>query len=100
VGRIAIHVLPGARATAVAGPFGDAIKVRVAAPAERGAANATLIRFLADVLGVATARVAITRGAGARRKQVEVADLDDHAIRARLLARGTAAAPPRPRSPR
>ena len=97
MGRIAITVLPGARATEVAGPVGDAIKVRVAAPAERGAANAALIRFLADVLGVATARVTIARGVGARRKQVAVADLDDHAIRTRLLA---CAAPPRIRSHR
>jgi len=43
-----IHVQPNARRTEVAGRHGDAIKIKVAAPPVNGAANAELIRFLAD----------------------------------------------------
>ena len=38
-GQLAVHVVPRARATEVVGRYGDAIRVRLAAPPVDGAAN-------------------------------------------------------------
>lgn len=86
MGSVTVHVVPRARATAVAGEHGDAIKIRIAAPPVDGAANAELVRFVAQRLGVPARRVTITRGAGARRKTVEVSGMESRALRAALTA--------------
>ncbi len=44
--------MPGASRSAIAGPLGDRLKVRVAAPAEKGRANRALVKLLRDWLGV------------------------------------------------
>lgn len=69
---LTIHVQPKARTTDVAGWYGDAIKIRVAAPPVDGAANETLMRFLADRLGVSRSAVRIVSGATARRKRLAI----------------------------
>jgi uncharacterized protein (TIGR00251 family) len=86
VGRVALHIVPRARATAVAGSHGDAVKIRVAAPPVDGAANAELVRFLAARLNVPAARVTIVGGAGARRKTVAVEGRGADEIERALLA--------------
>jgi uncharacterized protein (TIGR00251 family) len=84
-GRVVVHVQPRARRTEVVGPFGDAVKVRLAAPPVDGAANAELVRFVAERLGVARASVRVVTGAAARRKVVEVDGFDGAAVRRGLL---------------
>ena len=46
-----VYVQPGAHASAVAGRYGEMVKVRVAAPAERNRANDAVCRLIADQLG-------------------------------------------------
>ena len=67
-----IHVQPGARRTEVAGPHGDSLKIRVAAPALEDRANDALVEFIAEKLGVAKRDVSIAAGARSREKRVEV----------------------------
>jgi len=67
-----LHVQPGAARTGVAGPHGECLKIRLAARAVDGAANACLIEFLAERLGAARRDVEILAGAAARRKRVAV----------------------------
>ena len=50
--ELTLHVQPGARRTEVAGMYGDALKVRLAAPPVDGKANEALVRFLAVSFGV------------------------------------------------
>src|SRR4051812_46271702 len=69
---LTVRVQPGARRSAVVGPLGEALKVKVAAPAVDNKANAELVRFLASQLGVTSRAVTIVRGATARTKQVAV----------------------------
>lgn len=85
VAALVVHVLPRAKATAVAGRHGDAIRIRVAAPPVDGAANEALLRFLAERLGVPRRSVMIVRGAGSRRKTVQVAGLTRAEVERRLL---------------
>lgn len=66
---------PRASRTEVVGPYGGALKIRLAAPPVDGAANAALIRFLADRLGVAASAVTLVAGAGGRSKVVAVAGI-------------------------
>ena len=85
MGTIALHVLPRARATAVAGRHGDAVKIRIAAPPVDGAANAELLRFLAARLGVPATRLTIVAGARGRRKTVAVEGMERKGIERALL---------------
>jgi uncharacterized protein (TIGR00251 family) len=76
VGRIAVVVSPGAKRSEVVGRRGDAWKLRVAAPPERGRANAAVCALLAEALGVPTSSVRVVAGTTSRRKLVEVDGLD------------------------
>lgn len=70
---LTLHVQPGARRSGIAGPHGDALKVRIAAPAVDNKANSALIEFLSETLQVPRSAISIRQGAGARRKVVEIA---------------------------
>jgi uncharacterized protein (TIGR00251 family) len=74
---LTVHVQPDARATAVAGLHGDALKVRVAAPATDNRANAALLAHLQAVLGLPAARIRLRSGVRGRRKLVQIEDVDD-----------------------
>jgi uncharacterized protein len=86
MGRISLVVSPGARSTELVGRHGDAWKVRVAAPPERGRANAAVEELLAELLGVPRADVRVAGGASSKRKEVDVAGLDAEEIGRRLSA--------------
>lgn len=73
--RISVYVQPRASKTEVAGMYGDALKIRVAAPPVDNAANAALIEFIAAKLGIAKRSVTIVAGAAGRRKVVEIDDV-------------------------
>ncbi len=69
---LTLHIQPNARVTAVAGRYGDAIRVRIAAPAVDGKANVALIKFLHIWLDLPIKQIRIKRGARGRRKIVEL----------------------------
>jgi uncharacterized protein (TIGR00251 family) len=65
-------VQPRASRTELAGRYGSAIKVRLAAPPVDGAANDALVRFLSERLAVPRSAVRLEAGAGGRAKIVVV----------------------------
>lgn len=69
---LALHAQPGAKRTEVAGVHGEALKIRVAAPALEDRANAALIEFLAQRFGVAKRDVTLVSGAKSREKRFEI----------------------------
>ncbi len=71
--RLVVTVQPGASRTAVVGVHGDALKIKLAAPAVDGRANTALIEFLGRSFGVAPSRVALLQGNRGRRKMLELA---------------------------
>lgn len=75
---------PGSRRPAVAGRHGDAWKIRVAAPPERGRANDAVVRLLAEALRVAPSDVELVSGESSRDKVVLVHGLADADADARL----------------
>jgi uncharacterized protein (TIGR00251 family) len=68
-----LHCQPGAKRTEVAGPHGDALKIRLAAPAVKGRANEALIGFLAASFAVPRRNVTLLRGETGRAKTVRIA---------------------------
>jgi uncharacterized protein (TIGR00251 family) len=68
-----VHVQPGARVSGVAGLHGEALRVRIAAPAVDDKANAALVAFLAERLGVPKRALEIRRGQHGRQKTIAVA---------------------------
>jgi uncharacterized protein (TIGR00251 family) len=71
-----VHVQPHAGRTEFAGLHGGHLKVRIAAPAAGGKANAALVWFLADKLDLPGRRVMIRRGSHARTKTIEISGQD------------------------
>ena len=69
---LTLHIQPGAKRTEVAGVYGDALKIRLAAPPVDGKANAALIGFVAERLGLAKSAVTLKSGQTSRRKMLEV----------------------------
>jgi uncharacterized protein len=69
---LAVHAQPGAKRTGFCGLHGDALKVRVAAPALEDRANDALIEFLAKRFGVAKREVTLVSGAKSREKRFEI----------------------------
>ena len=70
-----LTVVPGAQRTQVVGLYGDRLKIRLAAPPEKGAANRELIDFLARALDLPKSSLKLTAGAQSRSKVVAVYDL-------------------------
>lgn len=69
---VSVHAQPGAKRTELAGLHGQALKVRVAAPALEDRANEALAEFLAGVFRVPRRAVRLTSGARSREKRFEV----------------------------
>jgi uncharacterized protein (TIGR00251 family) len=69
---LSIQAQPGAKRTEVAGLHGDALKIRVAAPALEDRANEALIAFIAGKLGIAKREVTLVSGAKSREKRFAV----------------------------
>jgi uncharacterized protein len=67
-----LHVQPGARTSGWAGRHGKALKLRLAAPAVDGRANAACIDFLAAAADVPRRSVQITQGELSREKVVTI----------------------------
>ncbi len=82
--RINVYVQPRASKTAIAGMHDGCIKVRLAAPPVDGAANAALIEFIAERLGIAKSRVRLVSGASSRRKVLEIEGTDQATVAASL----------------
>lgn len=70
---LSLHIQPGAKKTEIVGEHGDALKIRLATPPVDGKANAALLEFIADRLGVGKSAVTLKSGQTSRRKVVEVA---------------------------
>ena len=84
---LAVKVVPKASRDQIVGALGEALKVSVAAPPERGAANQAVCRVLAAALGVRVQQVCVESGHGSPRKIVRIRDVNADAVRAALPQR-------------
>jgi len=86
VSMLEVKVVPGARRDVLVGWLGEALKVRVSAPPEKGKANAAVVRLLARELGVAPERIEIVSGHGSPRKRLAIEGLHSDELRSRIDA--------------
>ncbi len=73
---VTVRVTPGGRRSELIDASGDELRVRVAAPAVEGKANAELRRLLGELFGVRRAAVGVVRGERSRHKAVRIEGLD------------------------
>ena len=81
---LTLKVIPRSSVNAVAGVQADALKLKITAPPVDSAANAEVVRFLAQVLDVPRGAVQLLRGATSRHKQVQVVGLSGSQVLQRL----------------
>jgi uncharacterized protein (TIGR00251 family) len=79
---VEVWAVPGASKTEIAGLHGGALRIRVAAPPERGKANRALEKVLSAISGT---DVELIRGPVSRRKSFFVKDVGPSAL-AHLIA--------------
>lgn len=83
---LALRIVPNAKRSEIVGEYGEAVKIKVAAPAVDGKANAALLEFLAEKLNVSVRAVSLVAGEKARDKRITVEGMSPEEARRRLLA--------------
>ena len=82
-----LHVTPRGSRSEIIGWRDDTLCIKITAPPVEGAANAAVVKFIADSLGVRKSQVVLMSGERSREKTVRVAGLSDSDIRSRVEAR-------------
>jgi uncharacterized protein (TIGR00251 family) len=82
--EISVKVVPGASRDRIAGVLGDAIKIQVAAPPEKGKANQAVIRLLAELLQHPAREISVVQGPTSPRKTILVRGMSRDAAMAAL----------------
>lgn len=82
--RLDVKVVPGARRDEIAGPLGDRLKIRVAAPPEDGRANKSVCALVAKALGVRASDVTVIAGPASAEKTLRIAGRSAADVRAAL----------------
>jgi len=78
------HIVPNAKTEQVVGTHGDAIKIKLRAPAVDGKANAALLNFLAEQLEISKHAIVLKRGEKSREKLIRIEGLREIEIHRRL----------------
>ncbi len=73
---LALKIIPNAPQNEIVGWLGEALKVKIHAPALEGRANDELLEFLAEKLGLPRRCVTLLRGDKSRQKVVQLEGLD------------------------
>ena len=81
-----LKIIPNAPRDEIAGWLGDALKVKVHAPALEGRANDALLEFLAGKLSLPRRAVTLVRGDKSRHKVVRITGLDLAGVKALLAS--------------
>ena len=93
---LTVRVQPGAQRNKIIGLQGEALKIKIAAPPVDNKANAALVDFLAETLGLPKSAIAIRHGATSQGKLVEIAGDGCLAARLKALAGRSTTHDPRP----
>jgi hypothetical protein len=80
----AVKVHPRAKKDAVAGEFGNALKLSLTAPPAEGRANEACRKFVAKLLKVPRSSVTIASGQASREKVIRVSGLSAKELEGRL----------------
>jgi uncharacterized protein (TIGR00251 family) len=81
---LSVVVQPRARRPGVVGRHGDAVKLRVAAPAAAGRANRAVCDLVASVLGARPTDVTVASGTTSRHKRLAIRSIPPASVAAWL----------------
>ena len=81
--KLKIKVVPGASRSEIAGWMGESLKIRIAAPPEKGKANAAVTALLCITLNLAAGAVRVVTGSRSQQKVIAI----DGMSRAEVLQR-------------
>jgi len=81
MGRLNVKNVPGSSRDQIVGWLGDALKIKVMTPPEKGTANKAVIGLLAKTLGLSNDAIQIESGHASPSKVITVTGLDDGAIK-------------------
>ncbi len=84
---IPFKVSPGAKHSEIKGVVDGVVQVKIAAPPVEGKANARLIEFLSETLGISKSSIRIVRGQSNRNKLVEITGVDRDTVIKKLTGR-------------
>ena len=79
--RLMVMVVPGSSRDQIVGWLGDALKIKVTAPPEKGKANEAVVELLAAALGIAADDISVVSGHSSPTKLVAIFGMDDETIR-------------------
>ncbi|MDF2578090.1 MAG: hypothetical protein K0S74_1574 [Chlamydiales bacterium] len=82
---LSVKVIPQAHRNELIGWEQECLKVRIAAPPEKGKANDSLLRFLAAKLDVRLSQISIESGDTNKRKRLSIVGLSWEDIKAKLV---------------
>jgi uncharacterized protein (TIGR00251 family) len=85
VATLRFHIVANAKSDSVVGEHGDAIKIKLRAPALEGKANAALRCFLAEKLNIPKSAIILEHGQRSRHKVIRIEGLNEQDARRRLL---------------
>ena len=78
--RITVRVQPNAKRTELVRFEDGVLYLKIAAPPVKGKANAVLLAFLSDILGISKSRLSIDKGATSRMKIITVEGMSQEKI--------------------
>jgi len=79
--RLKVKVVPGSSRDGIVGWLGDAVKIKVMAPPEKGRTNEAVVSLLAERLGLPTDAVSVVSGHSSASKVITINGMDDEAIK-------------------
>jgi uncharacterized protein (TIGR00251 family) len=85
--KLPVKVIPKSSRNGIVGWMGEALKICVTAPPERGKANDAVEEVLAEALGLPCGQVRVAAGLTSARKVIEIEGLDPEEVHRRLPAR-------------
>lgn len=79
-----MRVAPGSSRDGIVGWLGDALKIKVTAPPEKGKANDAVVKLLAAALGLTNDAVTVVGGHSSQSKVISVVGLDEESVKTAL----------------
>ena len=80
--QLKVKVVPGSSRNQIMGWLGDALKIKVTAPPEKGKANEAVVELLSMTLGISSDDIEVVSGHSSPSKIIAINSMDDEAIKA------------------
>ena len=84
--RLQVKVVPGSSRDEIVGWLGDALKIKVMAPPEKGRANEAVVELLAERLGLPADAITVASGHSSPSKVISVVGMDAETIKQQVMS--------------